>query len=122
IYLCSPYSHSDPTVREQRYQAACAMTARMMLEGQVVYSPVVHGHPLTRLGLPIDWFFWQYFDLRHLEYCNEILVLMLDGWTESAGVRAEIEIATEFGKPVWYRAPLGPYPPTLASVRGEGVA
>ena len=27
IYLASPYSHSDPAVREQRYEAACQAAA-----------------------------------------------------------------------------------------------
>jgi hypothetical protein len=30
---------------------------------------------------------------------------MLDGWGESEGVLAEIAIAGELGKIVWYRAP-----------------
>ncbi|MFN0055550.1 MAG: DUF1937 family protein [Planctomycetales bacterium] len=105
-YLCSPYTDPDPSVRQQRFDAACATTASLMLSGHVVYSPIVHGHPLTQYGLPINWSFWQYFDLRHLEYCDDLLVLMLEGWQESAGVHAEIERATELGKPIWYRAPL----------------
>ena len=119
IYVCSPYTHPDPAVREQRFHAACAMTARLMLEGHVVYSPIVHSHPLVAHGLPINWSFWQYFDLRHLEFSDEVVVLMLDGWEQSAGVRAEIEKATELGKPVWYRAPLGATTPTSAHVATE---
>jgi hypothetical protein len=34
-----------------------------------------------------------------------MLVLMLDGWRDSAGVQAEIRIAQEMGKSVRYVAP-----------------
>src|SRR5688572_30741405 len=106
IYLASPYSHSDPTIREQRFHAACAATAALMREGHVVFSPVCHSHPLTARGLPGDWAFWQAQDLAHLERCDDLLVLMLDGWEQSAGVQAELRQAGVLGKPVWYRAPL----------------
>jgi len=62
----------------------------MMLEGHSVYSPVVHGHPLARYGVPGDWSFWKRTDLWHLEQCREVLVLTIDGWSRSEGVQAEI--------------------------------
>ena len=33
IYLASPYSDPDPAVREQRFEAACAVTAVMLRAG-----------------------------------------------------------------------------------------
>lgn len=44
-------------------------------------------------------------DREHLKRCNELVVLMLDGWKESRGVQAEIRIALELGKPVRYLDP-----------------
>src|SRR5262245_65412633 len=90
IYFASPYSHPDPAVREQRFQAACAATARLLLDGNRVYSPVVHVHPLVRYGLSADWSFWERFDQPHLEVCDEIVVLTLDGWRESGGLQAAL--------------------------------
>ena len=46
------------------------------------------------------WPFWERFDREHLRRCDELVVLMLDGWGESVGVAAEIRIAAELGKPV----------------------
>ena len=105
IYLATPYSHPDPSMREARFQAACRATAELMRAGKTVYSPVVHSHPLTKYGLPSDWGFWERHDRRFLEVCDEVAVLMLDGWRESAGVQAEIKIARELGKPVTFREP-----------------
>jgi len=103
VYLASPYSHPDPLVRATRFDAACRATAKLIRTGRAVFSPIVHGHPLVRFGLPTDWKFWQRFDAEHLRRCDEVLVLQIDGWRESEGVRAEIELATAMGKHVSYR-------------------
>ena len=46
---------------------------------------------------------------------------MLDGWDESEGVRAEIEIAGDLEKVVWYRYPVRSTTPTLATGAKEAV-
>jgi hypothetical protein len=114
IYLASPYSNPDSTVREQRFAAACAAAAVLVRAGHCVFAPVVHGHPLMEHGLPGDWAFWERHARWHIERCDEVVVLMLDGWDASEGVRAEIAIATELGKVVWYRYPVRGTTPTLA--------
>jgi len=105
IYLASPYSHAGQVVREERYRAACRATARLLRDGRLVFSPIVHGHPLTAYGLPGDWEFWQQYALWHLERCDELVVLTLDGWRQSLGVQSEIRHAGELGKPVRRMAP-----------------
>src|SRR5262245_46139289 len=93
IYLASPYSHPDAAVREQRFRDACRATAALMRMGNVVFSPIVHGHPLVEHGLPTDWSFWKTHNRAHLGRCTELLVLILDGWEESEGVQAEMRLA-----------------------------
>lgn len=120
IYLASPYSHPDPAVREERYRAACHAAAALLLAGQPVFSPIAHSHPLVDYGLPADWSFWQRYDRELLARCDEVVVLMLAGWRESVGVREEIRIARELGKPVRYLVPELPrVSPTLAQVASE---
>jgi Domain of unknown function (DUF1937) len=102
IYLASPYTHPDPQVRKVRFDAACRATAQLIRAGQAVFSPIVHGHPLVRFGLPTDWSFWQWFDLEYLRRCDEMLVLQIDGWQESEGVQAEIALASALGKRIEY--------------------
>jgi nucleoside 2-deoxyribosyltransferase len=100
IYLASPYSHADPAVREARYRAACRTTAAMLKAGLVVFSPIVHSHPLVAFDMPTGWDFWERIDRAYLTRCDEVVVLTLDGWKESTGVRAEIALARDLGKPV----------------------
>ena len=100
IYLASPYSHPDPAVRERRFRDACRAAAALLRSGRAVFSPIAHSHPLVAHGLPTDWSFWEWQDREHLARCDEVMVLMLDGWEESVGVREEIRIAREMDKPV----------------------
>jgi hypothetical protein len=50
---------------------------------------------------------WQRHDHRYLEACDEVVVLMLDGWQQSIGVQAEISAARELGKPVTFLSAAG---------------
>jgi hypothetical protein len=105
IYLCSPYTHPDPAVREQRFEATCRAAADLIRMERPVYSPIVFSHPLCRYGLPLDWQFWQQHDLAFLAMCDEVIVLKLDGWEQSVGIQAEIVAAKALGKPVSFIAP-----------------
>jgi nucleoside 2-deoxyribosyltransferase len=105
IYLASPYSHPDPAIREERFRAACRAAAALLRSGRAVFSPIAHSHPLVEHGLPTDWEFWQHCNVEHLQRCDEVMVLTLDGWQASVGVQAEIKIATELGRPVSYLTP-----------------
>ena len=102
IYLAVPYSHADATVRQQRFDAACRAAAALIRQGKVVFSPVSHGHAICCCGVPSDWQFWQRHDRHFLDVCDEVVVLMLDGWRQSIGVQAEIAIAQELGKPITF--------------------
>jgi nucleoside 2-deoxyribosyltransferase len=101
IYLAGPYSHPDHHVRCKRYRALTKFAARLMKAGLNVYSPITHSHPMTEfVDLPTDWEFWQRVDREYIEKCDLMLVLCLDGWTESVGVTAECHIAKSLGLPV----------------------
>lgn len=101
IYLASPYSHPDPAVQEQRFNAVCWAAARLMRDGHLIFSPIAHTHPIAQAGgLPGDWEFWRKYDHAMLDVSAELWVLRLDGWEQSQGVKAEIEYMRGRGKPV----------------------
>lgn len=104
IYLASPYSHPDPAVRLARFQAACKAAAAMMFEGLFVFSPIAHTHPIALAGeLPLGFDFYAAYDELMISRCDELYVLTIDGWLESVGVTAEIEIAKRLGLPITYQ-------------------
>lgn len=101
IYLASPWSHSDAEVRRQRYEAAVKATAALINAGRMVYSPIVYSHHLAESGkLGGDWADWVVFDTWFIERCSFVWILTLDGWEQSKGVQAEIDLAAELGKPM----------------------
>lgn len=100
VYLASPYTHPDLRVRIARFEAAALASAEIIKAGLNVFSPIVHSHPLTVHGLNGDWRTWQEIDHDWIRRCDELWVLELHGWARSVGVKAEIEYATEIGRPV----------------------
>lgn len=112
-YLASPYTATReirpgdvrPDLDLQGYRAvtAAACAARMMGRGELVYSPIAHGHALATAcvrGIGTDWKTWAAHSLRMIRACDEVAVLVIPGWRESKGVQAEIAEARRLGMPV----------------------
>jgi hypothetical protein len=102
IYLASPYSDDEPAVMEHRYDAVCALAASLTRKGHMVWSPIAHGHSLARFGLPKDAAYWERFNTRCIQACDEVWIAKMTGWDESKGIAREIEMAKELGKVVRY--------------------
>jgi sRNA-binding carbon storage regulator CsrA len=93
-YLASPYSHPDPAMRGARFMLACRASAWLLTQGILTFSPIAHSHPIAELGkMAGDWDAWQAFGERMLAACDRVAVLKIDGWRESRGLTAELELA-----------------------------
>jgi hypothetical protein len=105
IYLASPYSHPDAAVKEQRYVDVCRAAGVIMREGDTVFSPIAHSHPIEQ-HFPDGWVgdheFWLRQDFAVLRHCSRLVVLKLDGWEKSFGVAKEVELARACGIDVDY--------------------
>lgn len=98
IYLAVPYTHSDPNVIEERFQRVTKVAGKLLGNGEVVFSPITHCHEITKLhNLPTNWEWWMKIDREYLSKCKVLYILTLDGWENSKGVNAEINLAKEFG-------------------------
>lgn len=105
IYLATPYSHAEAEIRNHRFLEVNRVAASLMREGLHIYSPISHTHPIAMAGeMPKDWEFWQGYCLTMLQSCSKMVVLMQDGWRESVGVQAEINIARNIGMPIEFMA------------------
>jgi hypothetical protein len=106
IYLASPYSSTNPGLVQFRYTETERVTAELLMYGIPVYSPIVHCHHLaTAHGIPTDAEFWYRYNMRMLSPAKKLLVLKLDGWEKSIGIRGEMDYARTHGKPIMYIAP-----------------
>jgi hypothetical protein len=106
IYLACPYSHDDPRMRHERFRQVNALASCLAQAGIVYLSPLHQGHPVAVThDVPIDWDFWEKQNRAFIARSDLMLVLAIDGWDRSVGVKAEISAAQEHGLPVYYFHP-----------------
>lgn len=107
IYLASPYKHEKEIVVQMRFFDACEATALLIQAGKSVFSPIVHNHSLVSfLGEKYrhDHDFWMKVDKVCFDLCSSMIILKLDRWEESKGIKIELEWAANknFFKTVGY--------------------
>ena len=94
IYLASPYSHEDPTVRQQRFEAVKHCQGRLLQEGIPCISPIVMFHNIAEdFKLPKDEEYWRSINSRLLKACSAVAVLSIEGWEDSVGLKEELHAA-----------------------------
>ena len=100
VYVACPYWHPDPQERAFRVYCANSLAARLLDHRVLVYSPLTHSAPLVPLtsGMVPEPEYWLEHGLRMLEICETLVIIMIPGWVESAGVSKEYERAREMGK------------------------
>jgi len=98
FYVAAPYSHSDPLVVESRFTYVSQYVAELTARGMVAISPVAYGHILLKYHeMPSDWAFWKNFCRSFLIKCRYMIVLQLEGWEKSEGIKGELEFARANG-------------------------
>jgi len=103
IYLAAPYTHADRAIMVDRFNRINAVAAKIMARGEYVFSPISHTHPIADAGtLPRGWEYWKGYDTVMVSRCTKLYVLMLEGWTVSVGVNAEIDLADKLNIPIVY--------------------
>ena len=107
VYLASPYSHSNPAIREDRYQRVSKVAGELIefYSGKkAIFCPIAHTVSIAAYS-DLDDLDWEEFmdqDLVWLSTCDELYVLQLKGWEKSKGVRAEIKFAERLNIPITY--------------------
>ena len=102
-YLAAPFRHAVKSVRNSRLEAVSRYAALLTDIDRRVFCPLAYAQALIDHGFGYkddEW--WYKYDVGWLEHCDELIVLMLPGWSESKGVRIEIEAAEELGILVSY--------------------
>jgi hypothetical protein len=105
IYLAIPYKWNP----DLSFKIANKLSARLMTEGHIVFSPVTHGHCVAdflpeKLRTNSDW--WLQKDLSFIQWAEEVHIVNIianGGWNlilNSPGVQAEILEAKKFDKPI----------------------
>ena len=101
IYLASPYSHTSTSIRHLRFLAARAFTIEALRAGYAIFSPIVYGEDMaTAIGTAFEP--WQVFNDTVIQKSDEVWVLCLEEWQRSRGIKHELELARDLGKPVHF--------------------
>jgi len=112
-FIASPYTSHDKdpdkaaNERDSRYWQAMRFAAWCnKTRGLVVFSPIVHCHPMAkhyRLGL--DSGYWKVFGEGLMRGAGAIIVLCIPGWRESKGVQGEIDFDKARNFEIQYATP-----------------
>ena len=104
IFLSCPYSHADAEVVEQRFRACNEVAATIVRAGHVVFSQVSMSHPINLCLAELDRAaigrLWAPVDAFYMDHLEELIVLDLPGWRDSAGIRREMEFFEAGGQRV----------------------
>jgi hypothetical protein len=94
IYLASPYSDPNPNIMQLRYDLVCEACAGLAKMTLVVYSPIAHWHPIaTKYNLPKSHHFWRSHNYTMIRLCDQFLILTIDGWEASEGIKDDKKYA-----------------------------
>ena len=109
VYLACPYTDPNPAVRKARFDAATAVAADLIRAGRIVYSPITMTHPIDMVlagaSNTLGSDYWVAFDEAFMEMCSEMVVVRLNGWERSNGIKREIDYFTDRKKPIRYVDP-----------------
>lgn len=107
-YISNPYNGTVEQ-RETRVQIAAQVCGLLLKKGLHAWSLIVHNHAMMktfnqftleeRRSLILD------FDFSLLKASSGMIVLKIDGWKESYGVRAEIGLCKKLSIPIFYLDP-----------------
>ncbi len=116
IYLIAPYStgsaHMVGISHQERMRLRAAeinkFAAKLMEDGELVYSPISHGvslEPHLSDDKLKDHQFWMEHCFGMLDLARSAAVLRLPGWDKSVGVGMEMSRARARGIPVFFFDP-----------------
>jgi len=102
IHLTAPYSDESPEVRLYRVVEVAKIASRVSLKGTHVICPMLERHLMTVYGTTQDtgWTARQVETINVLTRCEELWIVVLEGWEKSIGVRAETIAALELKMPI----------------------
>lgn len=111
IYLAGPFSHTEKAIMNEReiQHAKCAIALKQ--QGLSIYAPITETTALEKLGglKETSWAYWREHDLNLLSRCDELWVMLLDGYKESLGVKGEVKFAVKNSIPIKFVAIDGSY-------------
>jgi Domain of unknown function (DUF1937) len=105
-YMATPYS-GYPAGRREAFEEACRISARLLLAGTMVYSPIVQLHNIKNIGgiefssHEEDHAFWLRVDEAMMRVCDVLIVAHMESWETSVGLAMEVAFFEETRRPIF---------------------
>jgi hypothetical protein len=97
-YMAGPYSDSI----EERYKQHLDAVAILTRTNLTIYSPIIHYHTIAQIyNMPTDAAFWYEHNRNMLLSSRGLILLCLTNWSDSKGVRDELNLCREKSISVW---------------------
>lgn len=112
VYIASPYTHKSKRVMRQREERITQIIGYLTEKyGYAFIGPITQSAAVCRANpnLKGDFGQWADIDLYIVSKCDEVWVVMMEGWTTSIGVREELHFAYENNIPIRYLSDTWPY-------------
>ena len=105
-YLGSPYSRYLAGI-DAAYEDVCHERGLLVQNGVACFSPVIHSHPVARYCDmdPYDYAIWMPSEAPIMDCAKGLIVLMLDGWENSDGLKQEMRFFREKKLPIVFMTP-----------------
>ena len=107
-YLAISYTGSlgkkcPPYRKELSFLMANAVAAGLIEQGELIYSPISHSHPIHQhmVKFAHDHSFWMQYDDEMMEFCDRLYVVKVGDWECSPGVKHEIEWFLRKQRPIF---------------------
>jgi hypothetical protein len=97
-YLATPYTN-HPGGAWAAFDDAIKAQSFLIAAGVPVFCPIAHTHPAAAAGLVGNHDFWLRADRPFMKAAMGIIVVEMDRWYESHGIKAEREEFQRLGKP-----------------------
>jgi hypothetical protein len=101
VYLMAPYSSVADKDRLMKVLYTVAHDFMRNHPGAVVVSPLFYHYSVGIVpGVDGDWQFWENYSINLLRKCDGTIMVQIDGWENSIGVKAETELQIRLNIPV----------------------
>lgn len=106
VYIAAPYSPDANSINhnkiiEDRMELFSGSVAKLITMECHAVSPLFNHYFLHHRNIPGTWDYWKSYSENLLQRSDAMLILMIDGWDRSKGVKGEIEMAKDMNKPVF---------------------
>lgn len=103
VVVVAPFNTPDVELKKKRVHTIAVYCGELFKQGIVPVSALLLGLAIAEHNdLPTDSATWIKFSKGHVRSCDEMHVLMLEGYLDSIGVQTEIAEAMELGIKIKY--------------------